>query len=63
MDIAKKKKELYGVLDAINNDCNVLQERLKQTYIDLAMVETMEDAKKFDAEHDLEEGLVHILLF
>ena len=63
MDIAQKKKELYSVLDAINNDCNILQERLTQTYIDLAMVETMEDAKKFDAEHDLEEGLVHIRLF
>ena len=63
MDIKQKKLELLGALVELEEDIKVLRKNVVKAMEDLPKVETIEDAKKFDEEHDLEDGLKHITLF
>lgn len=63
MDIKQKKLELLGMLVELEEDIKVLRKNVVKATEDLPKVETVEDAKKFDEEHDLEEGLKYIRLF
>lgn len=63
MDIEKKKVELFSVLMELETDIGILSRNIAKAYEDLANVKTLDDAKEFDKNHDLEDGLKHIQLF
>ena len=63
MNIEAEKAELFKVLDEIRDDINKLTKKLDVVSVALDKVETLEDAKAFDEEYDLEEGLKYIRLF
>ena len=63
MDIEKKKVELFSVLMELETEIVILSRNIAKAYEDLANVKTLDDAKEFDENHDLEDGLKHIQLF
>ena len=63
MDIEKKKVELFSVLMELETEIVILSRNIAKAYEDLANVKTLDDAKEFDGNHDLEDGLKHIQLF
>ena len=63
MNIEKKKDELLAVLAELDAEIKTLSDRISKAREDLANVYTMDDAKRFDENCDLEKGLKHIQLF
>lgn len=63
MNIEKKKDELLAVLAELDAEIKILSDRIAKAREDLANVYTMDDAKRFDENCDLEKGLKHIQLF
>lgn len=63
MDIEKKKAELFAILAELDAEIQTLSDRVTKAREDLANVYTMDDAKRFDENCDLEKGLKHIQLF
>ena len=63
MNIEKKKDELLAVLAELDAEIKTLSDRIANAREDLANVYTMDDAKRFDENCDLEKGLKHIQLF
>lgn len=63
MNIEKKKDELLAVLAELDAEIKTLSDRIAKAHEDLANVYTMDDAKRFDENCDLEKGLKHIQLF
>jgi|GEM_PF-2191776 hypothetical protein len=63
MNIEKKKDELLAVLAELDAEIKTLSDRIAKAREDLANVYTMDDAKRFDENCDLEKGLKHIQLF
>ena len=63
MDIEKKKEELFILLRNIEDEATTLIYRVANARADLYRVKTEEDAREYDATHDLEEGFKHIELF
>ena len=63
MNIEKKKDELLAVLAELDAEIKALSDRIAKAREDLANVYTMDDAKRFDENCDLEKGLKHIQLF
>lgn len=63
MNIEKKKGELLAVLAELDAEIKTLSDRIAKAREDLANVYTMDDAKRFDENCDLEKGLKHIQLF
>lgn len=63
MNIEKKKDELLAVLAELDAEIKTLSDRIAKAREDLANVYTMDDAKRFDENCDLEKGLKHIRLF
>lgn len=63
MNIEKKKDELLAVLAELDAEIKTLSDRIAKVREDLANVYTMDDAKRFDENCDLEKGLKHIQLF
>lgn len=63
MDIEKKKAELFAILAELDAEIQTLSDRVTKARKDLANVYTVDDAKRFDENHDLEKGLKHIQLF
>ena len=57
--IEEYEKNMYELL----KDISTLLLSISKALEDVENIETEEDAKKFDKEHDLEEGLEHIELF
>ena len=62
MDIEKQKLELFAVLMELETEIKILSTNIAKAQVDLANVRTMDDAKEFDENHDLEEGLKYIRL-
>lgn len=63
MDIEKKKVEIFAILAELDADILTLSDRIAKAREDLANVYTVNDAKRFDENYDLENGLKHIQLF
>lgn len=63
MDIEKKKAELFAILAELDAEIQTLSDRVTKARKDLANVYTVDDAKRFDENHDLGKGLKHIQLF
>lgn len=63
MDIEKKKAELLAILAELDAEIQTLSDSIAKAREDLANVYTMDDAKRFDRNCDLEKGLKHIQLF
>nr|DAH26023.1 MAG TPA: hypothetical protein [Caudoviricetes sp.] len=63
MDIEKKKAELFAILAELDAEIQTLSDRVTKARKDLANVYTVDDAKRFDENYDLEKGLKHIQLF
>lgn len=63
MNVEKKKDELLAVLAELDAEIQTLSDRIAKAREDLANVYTMDDAKRFDENCDLEKGLKHIQLF
>lgn len=63
MDIEKKKAELFAILAELDDEIQTLSDRIIKAREDLANVYTVDDAKRFDENCDLEKGLKHIQLF
>lgn len=63
MNIEKKKDELLAVLAELDAEIKTLSDRIAKAREDLANVYTMDDAKRFDENCDLEKGLKYIRLF
>jgi hypothetical protein len=63
MDIKKKRNELLAILAELDVDIQTLSDRIIKAREDLANVYTVDDAKRFDENCDLEKGLKHIQLF
>ena len=62
MDTEKKKAELFAILADLDAEIQTLSDRIAKAREDLANVYTVDDAKRFVENCDLEEGLEHILL-
>lgn len=63
MDIEKKKAELFAILAELDDEIQTLSDRIIKAREDLANVYTVDDAKRFDENCDLEKGLKYIRLF
>lgn len=63
MDIKKKRNELLAILAELDVDIQTLSDRIIKAREELANVYTVDDAKRFDENCDLEKGLKHIQLF
>lgn len=63
MDVEKKRDELLAILEELDAELQILSNRIAKAREDLANVYTVDDAKRFDENCDLEKGLKHIQLF
>lgn len=63
MDIEKKRNELLAILAELDAEIRILSDRIAKAREDLANVYTVDDAKRFDENCDLEKDLKHIRLF
>lgn len=63
MSIEEMKTDFLRDLEELLADIDTLRENAMIARADLGKVNTEEDAKVFDATHDLEDGLKHIQLF
>ena len=63
MDIEKKRNEMLGILAELDAEIRILSDRIAKAREDLANVYTVDDAKRFDENCDIEKGLKHIQLF
>ena len=63
MDVEKRKTEMLAILAELDAEIQTLSDRIAKVREDLANVYTVDDAKRFDENCDLEKGLKHIQLF
>lgn len=63
MDIEKQRDELLANLAELDAEIQTLSGRIIKAREDLVNVYTVNDAKRFNENHDLERGLNHIRLF
>lgn len=63
MDIEKRRAEMFVILEELDAEIQILSDRIAKAREDLANVYTVDDAKRFDDNCDLEKGLKHIQLF
>lgn len=63
MDIEKRRNEMLAILAELDAEIQILSDRVAKAREDLANVYTVDDAKRFDENCDLEKGLKHIQLF
>lgn len=63
MDIEKQRAEMFVILAELDAEIQTLSDRIAKAREDLANVYTVDDAKRFDDNCDLEKGLKHIQLF
>lgn len=63
MDIEKRRNEMLAILAELDAEIRILSDRITKAREDLANVYTVDDAKRFDENCDLEKGLKHIQLF
>ncbi len=63
MNIEKKRNEMLAILAELDAEIRILSDRIAKAREDLANVYTVDDAKRFDENCDLEKGLKHIQLF
>lgn len=64
IDIETKKKELFCVLDDIEEDVKTLSLWIMRARQELELVSTEKDAKIFDERNgDIENSLVHLRIF
>lgn len=63
MDVEKKRDELLAILAELDAEIQTLSDRIAKARKDLANVYTVDDAKRFDENCDLEKGLKYIRLF
>ena len=63
MDVEKRKAEMLAILTELDAEIRILSDRIAKAREDLANVYTVDDAKRFDENCDLEKGLKHIQLF
>lgn len=63
INVEERKKIVLKQLEEVENDMQLLKERIREMIIDLSAVKTEDDTKEFDLTHDLEQGLKHISLF
>lgn len=61
--IEKKRNEMLVILAELDAEIQTVSDRIAKAREDLANVYTVEDAKRFNENCDLEEGLKHIQLF
>lgn len=63
MGIEKRRNELLAILAELDAEIRILSDRIAKAREDLANVYTVDDAKRFDENCDLEKGLKYIRLF
>lgn len=63
MDVEKRRNEMLAILTELDAEIRILSDRIAKAREDLANVYTVDDAKRFDENCDLEKGLKHIQLF
>lgn len=63
MDIEKRRNEMLAILTELDAQIRILSDRIAKAREDLANVYTVDDAKRFDENCDLEKGLKYIRLF
>ena len=63
MDVEKRKAEMLAILTELDAEIRILSDRIAKAREDLANVYTVDDAKRFDENCDLEKGLKYIRLF
>lgn len=63
MNIDIRKQEMLTTLYKIQQEAQLLLERIPAFREDLLKVKTEEEAMAFDESHDLEEDLMYIKLF
>lgn len=63
MDVEKRRNELLAILAELAAEIRILSDRVAKAREDLANVYTVDDARRFDENCDLEKGLKHIQLF
>ena len=63
MNIEKKRNEMLAILAELDAEIRILSDRIAKAREDLANVYTVDDAKRFDENCDLEKDLKHIQLF
>ena len=63
MNIEKKRNEMLAILAELDAEIRILSDRIAKAREDLANVYTVDDAKRFDENCDLEKGLKYIRLF
>lgn len=63
MNVGKRRDELLAILTELDAEIRILSDRIEKAREDLANVYTVDDAKRFDENCDLEKGLKHIRLF
>lgn len=60
--IKKKRNEMLAILAELDAEIRILNDRIAKAREDLANVYTVDDAKRFYENCDLEKGLKHIQL-
>ena len=63
MNIEKQRNEMLAILAELDAEIRILSDRIAKAREDLANVYTVDDAKRFNENCDLEEGLKYIQLF
>lgn len=63
MDIEKRRNEMVAILAELDAEIRILSDRVAKAREDLANVYTVDDAKRFVENCDLEKGLKRIQLF
>ena len=63
MDIENQRGKLLANLAELDAEIQTLSDRIIKAREDLVNVYTVDDAERFNENHDLEKGLKHIRLF
>lgn len=63
MNVEERKTQILEDVELLEKDIKILQKNICELKKVLPTIKTEEDAKRFDSEFDLEDGLEIIALF
>lgn len=63
IDLTYDKEKIFKKLSELEKEIPVLLTRIRKAKIEVMNIQTLEDAKRFEEENDLDGDLMHIEVF
>lgn len=63
VDLTHDKEKVFRKLCELEEEIPILLQRIEKAKIEVMKIQTLEDAKRFEEENDLDDGFMHIEVF